>query len=494
MKLNQLLKDVDVKKCSNSIGDIDIKDIKISHKDVKKGDIFIALKGSQFDGNMFIKEAFKKGAKAIISEYDIGDNRVVTVDNARKAYALICKNFFSRACDSMKIIAITGTNGKTTIANTTTDLLRFSGEKVGVIGTLGANIDNKQVDTGFTTPDPYILHKLFFEMKKEGCKYVVMEASAHALYLDKLEGIKFEVGVLSNITEDHLDFFHDMYNYANAKYKLFENGRVKLGIVCKDDPLCKIVLNNSNVPIISYGKGKCCDVKAEDIKKSFEGSKFICDYFGEKLDIKTSLAGEYNILNMLAVIAICKSQGLSNEVIEKGMSCINPVEGRFNIIKTEKSNIIIDYAHTPDGLKKILQSARDLSKDRVVVIFGCGGNRDRQKRPIMGDIASSLADDVILTSDNPRYENPLEIIKEIEKGTTKKCKIIENRREAIEYAIDNYNSGQTIIIAGKGAEKYQEINGVKIPYNDYDVVYNHYRKQLANKKLKKDSDENDIEI
>ena len=479
MLLENLLKDVRIKNIDSSLYQTNIKDIKISDKDVEVGDIYIALKGSKFNGNDFIQNALSRGAAAVISEEKFLDARAVQVENARSAYALISKNFFDRACDKLKIIAVTGTNGKTTIANITTDILRYAGGKIGTIGTLGAKIDDEIMDTGFTTPDPYMLHKLFKEMEEKGCEYVVMEASAHALALNKLDGIKFEIGVLTNITEDHLDFFKDMDSYAKAKFKLFEYGKVKLGIICGDDERCRKLLIHPHVPCISYGEEHFCDVKAENIKKSFDGSKFQCDYMGEKFDIKTNLVGDYNVQNALAAITICRSLGVPKELVRLGLSCINPVEGRFNIIKTGSSNVVIDYAHTPDGLEKILKTARELSDKPLVAIFGCGGNRDRQKRPIMGEIASRLADDVILTSDNPRFEDPYVIIGEILQGVSKHCEIIENRKAAIEYALKKYTDEQTIVIAGKGAEKYQEIKGKKYPYNDFDVVYDYFRKKLS---------------
>lgn len=481
MILDDLLKDVRIKNLNTELYSTHIKDIKISDKDIEEGDVYVALKGSKFDGNDFIQSALSRGASVVISEEKYPDKRVVQVEDARSAYALICKNFFDRACDKLKIIGITGTNGKTTIANVTTDILRFAGAKVGTIGTLGAKIDNQVYDTGLTTPDPYMLHKLFKEMQEKGCEYAVMEASAHALALRKLDGIKFELGVLTNITEDHLDFFKDMDSYTKAKYKLFEYGRVKLGIICGDDERCRELLIRPRVPCISYGEEQFCDVKATDIQKSFDGSKFLCDYLGEKTGIKTNLVGDYNIQNALASIAICRSLGVPKELVRLGLSCINPVEGRFNIIKTGQNNVVIDYAHTPDGLEKILKTAKELSDNPLVVIFGCGGNRDRQKRPIMGEIACQSADEVILTSDNPRYEEPYEIIGEILQGATKRCEIIENRKKAIEYALKKYNNGETIVIAGKGAEKYQEIKGHKYPYNDFDVVYNYFRKQCFDK-------------
>ena len=363
--------------------------------------------------------------------------------------------------------------------------MRFSGKKAGVIGTLGANFSghNGNIDTGFTTPDPYILHNLFLQMKNNGCEYVVMEASAHAIALKKLDGIDFEVGVLTNITEDHLDYFKNMEDYAFTKLKLFEDYKVKSALFCGDDKLCLSFASLCNCPVLTYGLNPFCDINAKDIKKSFEGSSFICDYAGELINIDSSLVGEYNIQNALACIGVCLKLGLSKEIIMQGVNSLNQTEGRFNIVKYKNLNLVIDYAHTPDGLEKVLSTARDLTDNKVVAIFGCGGNRDKLKRPIMGRIAEAYADDVILTSDNPRYEEPMSIIGDIKKGMSSKAIIIENRKEAIEYALSKYKNGETIIIAGKGAEKYQEIKGEKIPYNDFDVIYDFIKSQIIKENL-----------
>lgn len=479
MKLKEIISGLPIKKYNAALDDIEVHDIKTVHSEVEKGDIFIALKGTNFDGNDFLQQAFERGAVAAISDKDIDDERVIVANSSRQAYALASKNFFGRACDEMKLIAITGTNGKTTITGTTAEMLRFAGAKVGTIGTLGAVVDSESIDTGMTTPDPYALHAIFKKMKDRGCEFVVMEASAHALALEKLDGVKFEIGLITNITEDHLDFFGDMDNYAKAKFKLFEPDKIKLGIVCGDDPTCTQLLENSKVPVIGYGRNSNFDVSASNEKLSFSGSEFDCNCLGEKTHIKTGLVGEYNIENTLASISILRSLGVPLEMIKLATACISPVEGRFNIIKMGDSNIVIDFAHTPDGLEKVLSTAKKLSDKQLVVIFGCGGNRDKQKRPIMGRIASEIADKVILTSDNPRFENPYSIIGEIKQGMTKDCDIIENRKSAIEYALERYKDGQTIVIAGKGAEKYQEIKGKKYPYNDFDVVHNFFRSKIA---------------
>lgn len=472
--------------------DTEINDIKIDHRQVNKGDVFIALEGKTFDGNEYIDQAIANGAARVITDKNLYGEKICQVENARKAYALMCKNYFGRACDSLKIIAVTGTNGKTTTCNTIKEILQNAGANVAIIGTLGASYKNEIIDTGFTTPDPYMLHKLFADMKKREVEFVVMEVSAHALALDKLEGVKFEMGVLTNITEDHLDFFNTMDEYAKAKYKLFEKGRVKLGIIGNENSYSDRLLIAPEVPVITYGINCHADVNAQDIKKSFNGSSFDCDYMGELKPYKTNLVGSYNIKNAVASIAVCRALGVPADMISLGLSCINPVEGRFNVIKMGDNNIIVDYAHTPDGLENVLKTAKELSKSKLVVVFGCGGNRDKLKRPIMGKIAQQIADEVILTSDNPRYEEPLEIINEIKRDMKNQgLTIIENRKQAIEFALGKYCKDETIIVAGKGGEKYQDIRGEKIPYNDFDVIYSYYRNHF--KKIDGESFDDDNE-
>ena len=475
MLLEKLLQDVEVE--SQYDKSIDIVDIATDSRKVQKGDIFIALQGTNFDGNDYIKKALENGARLVVSDKLQGEN-IIKVKNARKCYALICKNFFQRACDKLKIIAITGTNGKTTVANLCGQVLNLCGRQTAVIGTLGAKINDKIVETGLTTPDPYRLYSLFQKIQDEGIEYVVMEASAHALYFNKLAGIRFEVALLTNITEDHLDFFENMENYAQAKYLLFKNGATKSAVVCGDDSFCEYLLSVCKVPTLSYGLSSKEDLYCKNVEMNTTGSEFDIVYRNKTVHASTNLAGFFNVKNSLACYAICNTIGRKTKEILRAFKLILPVEGRFNIIPLPKNcSAIIDYAHTPDGLKNILQSAKQLAgQGKLVVVFGCGGNRDSQKRPLMGKIASSLADHVIVTSDNPRFEKPGDIIDEIVSGIDGKCLVIEDRAKAIEYALSNFNHGHTIVIAGKGAENYQEIKGKKYPFSDFEIVDDFLRK------------------
>lgn len=471
MKLINLLDGVKLKNKEDVKFDIEVKDIKIDHRLIEDGDVYIALKGEKHNGNDFIEEAIKRGASCVITDTDLKGSKIVNVENARSAYALMSKNYFGKVCDQLRIIAITGTNGKTTTANTICEVLNNAGYKSGVIGTLGAKIGDRVFETGLTTPDPYMLHSIFVEMKKYGAEFVIMEASAHALALNKLDGIKFEIGLITNITEDHLDFFGNMENYADAKIKLFDRDRISLGIYSADMEFKDRLIGKSNVKLLSYGLEAKSDYKGKLIKSSFEGSRFeFNDYKGNNFLVSTPLVGRFNVENALATIAVCKNLNITDYNIIKGLENLKPVEGRFNVVKVGNLNIVVDFAHTPDGLEKVLETAGQVSEGKLVAIFGCGGNRDKLKRPIMGRIASQLADEIILTSDNPRFENPSEIISQIKEGVKGECKVIVNRKEAIEFALSHYHDSETIVIAGKGAEKYQEIEGVKYPYSDFSVI------------------------
>ncbi len=477
MKLGQLLTGIDFY-ADKSLLDREVADIKINSLEIKEGDVFVALKGINHDGNHYFNDAFEKGAVAIISDEADGED-IVKVDDARVAYSLISKNFFGRACDELKIVAVTGTNGKTTTTSLISEILNGSGCKTGLIGTEGVKYNGKHIDTGFTTPDPYTLHKVFKQMKDEGIEYVVMEASAHAIALKKLAGVKFDVGVLTNITEDHLDYFGDMDTYAQTKLSFFNRENMTLGIVCADDDYAKYLFVEADVPILSYGIENPSDTFAINLKGDFDHTAFECNCLEEIFPIKTNLVGRYNVENTLAAITVCRALGLPAGLIQANLRYINAVEGRFNVVRCKGFNVVIDYAHTPDGLEKVINTAREMTKGRLIILFGCGGNRDRLKRKIMGKIASENSDKVYVTSDNPRYEKPMDIISEIEEGINCEHETIENREAAIIKALSDCEEGDTLIIAGKGGEKYQDIMGVKHPYNDFDVVHKFFRDQIV---------------
>lgn len=468
MKLSKALRNL--KEIENvKLEDLEVGSVKINPVNVQKGDIFVCLKNGE-EGRKLIEEAKRKNPSVIISEFERSGKNGIVVKDARKAFALIAKGLNDNICDRMKLVAVTGTNGKTTTTKILADILKFAGKKVGTIGTLGSKFESQTIDTGFTTPDPDILHGQLYLMAKKGTKYVVMEASAHAIELRKLEGLKFEASVLTNVTQDHLDFFGSMENYFNAKAKLFTTHYTKNAIICGDDDKCKALTQRLKIPYLTYGFKENNDVAIKNFMQNGYGMSFVCQPLDKEIEIKSEIVGDYNAQNLLAAVVVARYLGVEEDVIQNAVKNISPAEGRFNIIPYKNSNIVIDFAHTPDGLEKILKSARKITKNKLICVFGCGGNRDNLKRPIMGKIASGLADLVILTSDNPRFEKPEEIISQIERGVVGKYQKIVTRSEAIKFALNECKEGDTVVIAGKGAEKYQDIEGVKHPYSDFDVV------------------------
>lgn len=478
MKLKDVAHFSNVDDLPSIVLESEISGIQIDVNKIKQGDVFLLLKDDE-NAQFKMQQALKNGAKFVLAANDYGLKDCYAIRNPRRAFAIMEKKLHHNACDKMKIIAVTGTNGKTTTTNLIYDILKGAGKKVGLIGTLGAKVDGEFEDTGFTTPDPDILHGLFEKMYDQGVEYVVMEVSAHALALEKMEGIKFAVAVLTNITQDHLDFFETMENYEKAKYKLFSLSRARYGVVCADGVNMSRFMKYCQIPVSSYGINSPSDVFAIDIKQNLEGCEFICNCNDEVMIVKSSFTGEFNVQNILAAISCASALGIDKNVIVREIKYAPPVEGRFNVISQNDIKVIIDFAHTPDGLEKIIKNVKSLTNGRVITVFGCGGNRDAKKRPVMGKIATSLSDYCVFTSDNPRFEQPLSIIKDIEAGAVNQNYIVEpNRSVAIKKALDGAKEGDSVIIAGKGAEKYQEIGGEKHPYDDYSEVYNYFREHL----------------
>jgi UDP-N-acetylmuramoyl-L-alanyl-D-glutamate--2,6-diaminopimelate ligase len=479
MKLFEVMRNLDNYFCYDELDNVDINSIVTKPESVKEGDVFISLKTGD-EGKQNVQTAIEAGASVVLtSEYHGFQNEII-VDDIRKSYALVSKGFYNNVSDKLKLIAVTGTNGKTTTTKIIRDMLSGIGKKVGIIGTLGAG-DDVLCDTGFTTPDPEILHSIFSKLYKKGCEYVVMEASAHALELKKLEGLKFDYSIFTNLTQDHLDFFGDMGKYFQAKQKLFSPAYSKAGIVFGDDEYGKRIINDAQIPIFAYGQEDNYDGFYKNLNSDFLGSSFEGKLLGDNLKLQTKLTGEYNIQNLLASCLCLRLLGATDEQIEKSVKKIEPPEGRFNTINFCGATIIVDFAHTPDGLQKVLSTARTMTKSRLLCVFGCGGNRDKLKRPIMGRITEDLCDEVYVTSDNPRFEKPLSIIEEILVGMNKKNhQIFEKREDAIAQAICDCREGDCLVIAGKGGEKYQDIGGIKHPYDDFEEIYKNLEK-LQNK-------------
>jgi UDP-N-acetylmuramoyl-L-alanyl-D-glutamate--2,6-diaminopimelate ligase len=453
-------------------------------------DIFFAIKGFRADGNKFINEALQKGAKAVITdgETEITDPRIYHVKDSRRMMARMSGIFYGEPSKQMIMIGVTGTNGKTTVSMLINHVLRAAGKRTGLIGTNGNYINSRFIKTEHTTPESIELNRLLKEMYAENVEIVVMEVSSHSLALSRVYGIDYDLAVYTNLTPEHLDFHESMDNYYESKKILFDSLKrigekgVKPAVIynCNDEFGVKIV-STSSAERISYGFG-CGTYTAKSLKIDLDGMKFdvLVPRNEEgivKLRLNTNLTGKFNVHNILAAIAALKSLNLRYEQIVDAINNFEPVEGRFNKVGLSNGAIvIIDYSHTPDSLLKAISAVREIldenkSEGRIITVFGCGGNRDRTKRPMMGEIAGKNSDEVIITSDNPRDEDPLQIIEEIKAGIGSDNYNIESDREkAIDMAVKKSKKGDVILIAGKGHETYQEIKGVKNHFSDKEAV------------------------
>lgn len=472
MTVKELLNGLKVKKIIGKT-DIQVKDVSIDSNCVSNGCLFICIRGGNFDGHSFVRQVEKYGAVALVTERELCTTiPQIVVENTRKAMSVIASNFYGHPEKKLKLVGVTGTNGKTTTCHLIKAILNDYGINCGVIGTLGTYYNNKCFDATLTTPDPLSLYKLFKQMADEGVEAVAMEVSAHASYLDKLEGLKFEVGVFTNLSQDHLDFFVDMDNYKKAKKDFFIKNKIKYAVLNSDDSVSLEISKNVKKSIF-YGIKNPSDVFAIDIEQGQDSTHFVINIFDSIHVGKIQLKGLFNVYNSLAASTVCAVMGVPTKQIINSLSKIENISGRLERVYKNKFEVLIDYAHTPDGLEKCLSALKATCKNRLICVFGCGGNRDADKRDKMGEISGGLADFTIITSDNPRFEEPMDIIWKIEKGVlrkTKKYVIVQDRTQAIKYALDMATEGDVIVVAGKGSEKYQEIFGIKKPYNDKDTI------------------------
>ncbi len=457
---------------------------------IENGDLFFAVKGYKTDGNKYINEVFEKGARAAVTDASNGftDTRIMRVKDVRKTLSLMSCRYYDFPSTKMKIIGITGTNGKTTISSMIYHILFSCGKRCGLIGTNGNMINNRFVKTLYTTPESPELQRLLKDMADEHVEFTAMEVSSHALALQRVYGIDFDIAVFSNLTMDHLDFHGNMKNYFNSKKILFDSlkrintkNRNTKAIYNEDDEYGTKIISSTEAERVSYGINSGM-YKCEDIDMDFKGTSFrllVPENGGDSshIKIKTKLTGRFNIYNTLAAIAAAYSAGLDYGEITGALKSFEPVEGRFNqIVLKNGANAVVDYSHTPDSLLNALKTIREIlvsmkSKGKIITVFGCGGDRDKIKRPLMGKIASEYSDKVFITSDNPRTEDPIEIITGIKSGIKMdNYTIIENRKDAISRAVELSGKNDIILVAGKGHENYQEINGVKYHFSDKEVL------------------------
>ena len=480
MRLSDLLTGVDFQYQQGS----DEVNISMLHYDSRKilpGGLFLCLPGQLTDGHVFIEQAVKNGAVAVVVERDVlvplGITCVKTT-NARKTMARIAANFYDHPSTQLRVVGITGTNGKTTVSHLIQIILEEYGAKTGILGTLYARIDKWQKEYGNTTPESVEVQEFLDMVRQMSGQWAIMEVSSHALEQFRVEEIDFNVAVFTNLTQDHLDYHGTMEEYARAKSKLFSMIPAVPGYFCiinGDDPSCSLFTSVCSASYYTYGINNEADVRAVDLDTSLKGTRFMVKTAHKSFPIEMSLIGTFSVYNALAAIAFALAQEIPVEVIQKALHKVWGVPGRFEQVETGGDfTVIVDYAHTPDGLENILKTSRELAENRLIVVFGCGGDRDRSKRPLMGGIAGKYSDYCIVTSDNPRNEDPQKIISDIIPGLEtvpgSQYVVIPDRREAIRHAIQMACPHDLVIIAGKGHENYQLIKGEKLNFDDRQVA------------------------
>ncbi len=481
MKLSEILNGISDLKAKGNV-DIEISDIACDSRKVKPESLFVAVKGYDVDGHDYIEEAIEKGASAILVENieklrNINlpaDVTFVVAKDTRFALAISACNFFKNPSRRFKLIGVTGTKGKTTTTYMIKTLLEAEGKKVGLIGTIENYIGEDSLgESDRTTPESLDLQRIFAQMVEEKVEYVVMEVSSQALKLQRVAGCNFDVGVFTNFSKEHISQkeHSDMEDYFNSKMKLFS--MCQMGFVNIDDFRGARVKREAKCQIKTYGIDNACDLLAKDITITNIGVDFKAKLGGKNERIKVDIPGRFSVYNSLAAISVAMYYGCTPEKIKTALEAIK-IPGRSELVPNKKElSIMIDYAHSPESLENILQAVKTYTKGRVIVVFGCGGYRDTGKRPLMGEFAGRIADYCIVTSDNPRTEDPEAIVKDIEAGISKtkgKYEIIVDRREAIKKAIEMANKKDLVILAGKGHEPYQEINKVKYPFDEREIV------------------------
>ncbi len=473
MKLSRLLDEISPLEV-HTCGDAEISDICFDSRACKKGSLFVAVRGYKTDGHKYIEKAVENGASAVIAEEKpVCPVPWARVENSRRALASASAAFYGHPEKRLKIVGVTGTNGKTTVTNLIKTVLESCGEKCGLIGTNGNMIGSRMLYTERTTPESKDLYALLKEMADEGCTYAVMEVSSHSLALDRVWGLEFESAVFTNLTQDHLDFHATMDDYARAKSILFD--RCRKAVVNSDDAYCGVMLERCRRSKMTYSaKDPGADAFANDIELGQQGVSFNLVFAGGNFPVYLGIPGMFSVYNALAALGCCISLGIDPDDVVSALKSAHGVKGRAQVVPVNADyTVMLDYAHTPDGVENILKAARGFARGRVVALFGCGGDRDKTKRPIMGKAAGSLADFCIVTSDNPRSENPGDIINDILPGvmeTSCPYVVIEDRREAIRYALQNGRKDDVIVLMGKGHEDYQEINGVRHHLDEYEEV------------------------
>lgn len=482
MLLSELLRDIVA--VDKNFLDINIQAIVDDSRDVVSNSIFVCVKGKNYDGHDFAKTALNSGdtgTVVVIAQKNsclVKCENIILVEDTRKVFALICKRFYGDACDEMQLIACTGTNGKTSVSTIINSILKEAKIKSGMITTIKAEFRDLTLTLDNTTPKPNILYKIFSQMYQNGCETICMEASSQALDQKRLEGCIFDVAIFTNLTQDHLDYHKTIENYFIAKKQLFKNAR--FAVINIDDDYGKRIIEDISVPYFSYSlKDRTADFFADEINITQDGVSFLMKFADINARMKFPIAGIYSVLNVLATTATAIHMGISIGTIKKALEEFSGISGRCEKIETNLPfDVFCDYAHTPDGLLNILKSVRQFTKGRLILLFGAGGDRDEQKRALMGKVASENADFLVVTSDNPRTESQAKIMGQIIKGIDYDTDFIaiESRTDAIKYAMSIAKKGDTVLLAGKGHELYNVYGDKKIYYDERKIVLSYSKR------------------
>ena len=477
MKLKELLRNIPVLHHTADL-ELDITDVHYDSRKVTAGSLFVAVTGFASDGNRFIPMALSKGAVAVVTAKKPEDDiPYVLVESDRLALALLGCNFFGHPAKAMTMIGVTGTNGKTSTTLLLKQVLeKVLGAKVGLIGTMANLVGDEEIPTERTTPESFDLQALFGRMRDAGCSHVVMEVSSHAVTLERIGGTHFDIAAFTNLTEDHLDFHKTMDAYCDAKAELFR--RCDKAVINVDDSYAPRILEAAACPVLTTSVAAEEGLHAKNLELLAEGISFTAVCGEETAEVHLPIPGKFTVYNALTVMGIAKQLGISLAACAEALKTAQGVKGRVEVVPTPGTpySVLIDYAHTPDGLENVLSSVKDFCKGRLIGVFGCGGDRDPMKRPIMGEIGVKLSDLAIITSDNPRTEDPMAIIEDILKGVKQEYGeyiVMEDRRAAIRYAMDIAEKDDIIVLVGKGHETYQEIHGVKYHLDEREEVAAH---------------------
>ena len=477
MKLKDLLKGISVLE-STADPELDIENVSYDSRKVTENSLFVAISGFASDGNRFIPMALSKGAVAVVTaKKPEGNVPYILVDRDRMALALLGCNFYGWPAKSMTMIGVTGTNGKTSTTLLLKQVLETClGAKVGLIGTMANMVGDEVIPTERTTPESFELQGLFARMRDSGCTHVVMEVSSHAVTLDRIGGVHFDIAAFTNLTEDHLDFHKTMACYCDAKAELFR--RCGKAVINTDDSYAPRFLDAAACPVLTTAVNGAADLQAQKVELLSDGIRYMVD----DVSVHVPIPGRFTVYNTLTVLGIARQLGISLADAAAALKNVDGVKGRIEVVPTPGTDytVLIDYAHTPDGLENVLSSVRDFCKGRIISVFGCGGDRDPIKRPIMGHIGVKLADFAVITSDNPRTEVPMAIIEDILKGVEPgdgEYIVVEDRKTAIRYAMDIAQKNDIIVLAGKGHESYQDVGGVKLHLDEREEVAAHLAAQ-----------------